>query len=67
MEKENHKKSVASLMHKVGYKNIHIKESRRQLTLDGNEELEVEGMAKIDSIRIHFRVVIPTKYMDQQE
>jgi len=54
-------KKVVNLMKQVRVKDVVVKDSRHQLTLDGGEELEIEGYVRVRGGRITYKVVVEVK------
>ena len=54
----NYEQEVANRLGGISAKQIKIKEVRRQLTLDGEEEIEIEGWIKIKNGRMRFFLTI---------
>lgn len=61
---DHYKKSVAMLLNKAKESNIKINDARQQLTLDGKEEVEIEGVAYIGHARVKFQMVV--KIVDEE-
>jgi hypothetical protein len=54
-------KKVVNLMKQVRVKDVVVKDSRHQLTLEGGEELEIEGYVRVRGGRITFKLVVDVK------
>lgn len=55
---DHYKKSVAMLLNRVLESNIKINDARQQLTLEGKEEVEIDGTAYIGNARVKFQMVV---------
>jgi len=55
---DHYKKSVSLLFGRVKEENIRINDARQQLTLDGKEEVEIEGVAYIGKARLKFQMIV---------
>lgn len=58
---DHYKKSVSMLLNKVKEENVRINDARQQLTLDGKEEVEIDGIAYIGNARVKFQMVVKIK------
>jgi hypothetical protein len=55
---DHYKKSVAMLLNRVKEESIKIHDARQQLTLEGKEEVEIDGTAYIGKARVKFQMIV---------